>query len=175
MAADSLVHKWTAKFAGMAKFVGVALLGAALLTGCDPQKVAKLEEGVATEAQVRQEFGEPATVTPLPEGGRLFEYPRQPEGWTNYFITIGADGKMTSLRQVLNKDNFAKVKPGASGMEVRNMLGRPAIQQHYDLKNEDVLSWRFKQNGNDSKLFSVTFQHGKAVSSGVFDDPRENR
>jgi SmpA / OmlA family len=164
---------------GLAKSGRIALLGMAtaalLLGGCDPQRVEKLEEGVATEAQVRQQFGEPANVITQPDGSRQFEYPRQPEGWTNYLITIGPDGKMSSLRQLLNEDNFAKVQPGMSGMQVRAMLGRPAIQQHYDLKNEDVLSWRFKQGGNDSKLFSVTFQQGKAVSSGVFDDPREVR
>ena len=82
---------------------------------------------------------------------------------------------MSSLRQLLNEENFAKVQPGLSGMQVRAMLGRPAMQQRFDLKNEDVLSWRFKQNGQEPKLFSVTFVNGKATGTGVFDDPRENK
>lgn len=156
------------------KYGGMVLIVVALLSACDSKRIDKLEEGVSTEAQVRQQFGEPANIISQPDGSRQFEYPRQPEGWTNYLITIGPDGKMSSLRQLLNEDNFAKVQPGLSGMEVRAMLGRPASQQHFDLKNEDVLSWRFKQNAQDSRLFSVTFAHGKVISSGVFEDPRES-
>ena len=87
----------------------LALLGCVLLlAACDPARVAKLEEGVSTEAQVRQQFGEPVTVTVLPDGQRVLDYPRQPEGWTNYRITIGADGKMTALRQLLHADNLPR-------------------------------------------------------------------
>ena len=105
---------------------GVCLLLLAALAGCDPARVEKLEEGVATEAQVRQQFGDPVTVTVLPDGQRVLDYPRQPEGWTNYRIVIGADGRMSSLRQLLNADNFARVQAGQTQDEVRERLGRPA-------------------------------------------------
>jgi outer membrane protein assembly factor BamE (lipoprotein component of BamABCDE complex) len=142
------------------------------LAACDPQRVEKLEEGVATEAQVRQQFGEPAQIVAEPDGSRLFEYPRQPEGWTNYAIRIGPDGRMSSLRQLLNEDNFARATPGLSGMQARVLLGRPAEIKHYDLRNEVVMSWRFKQRGQDSKLFTATFEGGKLVSTAIVDDPR---
>jgi len=67
-----------------------ALLG---LVGCDPQRIAELEEGVATEADVRTKFGEPEKIwsaadlagNPFPgaaaqPGARTFEYNRQPQG-----------------------------------------------------------------------------------------------
>ena len=94
----------------------------AALAACDQQRIAKLEEGVATEADVRREFGEPKAVFNEADGSRTFEYPRQPEGQTNYFITIGADGKMSALRQVLKPSEFAKVKPGMDKTEVRKLL-----------------------------------------------------
>ena len=106
------------------------------LAGCDPARVAKLEEGVSTEAQVRQEFGEPITVTVLPDGSKVLDYPRQPEGWTNYRIAIGADGKMSALRQLLHADNFAKVKPGLDDNAVRELLGKPARVQPWQLQGE---------------------------------------
>ena len=144
------------------------------LTACDPQRIEKLEEGVATEADVRKQFGDPVTVTVEADGSRTMDYPRQPEGWTNYVIKIGPDGKMSSLRQLLNPDNFAKVKPGLSQQEVRNMLGRPAKTMPFALKQEEVWDWRFKQHGQESKMFSVTFDAaGKVVSAAVADDPRE--
>ena len=38
------------------------LVGVTGLMGCDPQRIAELEEGVATEADVRARFGEPEKV-----------------------------------------------------------------------------------------------------------------
>ncbi len=148
-----------------------ALMG--VLTACDPQRVAKLEEGVSTEVEVRGQFGEPATVLTAADGSRVFEYPRQPEGWTNYLITIGADGKMSSLRQLLAPDNFARVLPGLDRTQVRQLLGRPAKTQRFDLKDEEVWDWRFK-DGQSSKMFSVTFgADGRVLRSAIGDDPRE--
>lgn len=159
---------WT-KFLTLVTIVG-ALAG---LAGCD--RVDKLEEGVSTELEVRKQFGEPATIIVEPDGTRTMEYPRQPEGWTNYLIKIGPDGKMSSLRQLLNEDNFAKVKPGMTQLQVRAILGRSAKTWHFDLKNEDVLDWRFKQ-GNESKVFSVTFgADGKATTMAIGPDPRETQ
>ena len=129
---------------------------------------------MATEVDVRKQFGDPVTVTIEADGTRTLDYPRQPEGWTNYVIRIGADGKMSSLRQLLNSDNFARVKPGQTQQEVRNILGRPAKTVPYALKQEEVWDWRCKPTGQESKLFSVTFDSsGKVVSTGLADDPRE--
>jgi outer membrane protein assembly factor BamE (lipoprotein component of BamABCDE complex) len=149
-----------------------ALLAMALLAGCDAERIAKLEEGVATEADVRKQFGEPVTIVTAADGTRTFEYPRQPEGWTNYFITIGPDGKMSSLRQVLRDGNFAKVQPGMDKMELRNLLGRPAKTITYQNKQEEVWDWRY-MDGQTSKFFSVTMDMGgKVVSTARLDDPR---
>ena len=151
----------------------ISLLAALCLSACD--RTSRLEEGVSTEFEVRKEFGEPVTVTVLPDGSRIMEYPRQPEGWTNYLITIGTDGRMSALRQLLNADNFERVKPGLSQTEVRNLLGRPAKMVPYALKNEEVWDWRFKPQ-NESKLFSVTFGPDKRVTAtNVMDDPRDSQ
>ena len=157
-----------------ARWGGVLWAAAVLLAGCDEKRVEKLEEGVSTEVQVRQQFGEPVTITTAADGSRSFEYPRQPEGWTNYLITIGPDGKMSSLRQLLTEDNFARVTPGLTQLQVRALLGRPAKTWHFDLKNEDVWDWRFKYRNNDSKLFSATFAaDGKVTATATTDDIRE--
>jgi len=151
----------------------IFLLGMALLAGCDPQRVSKLEEGVSTEVEVRKQFGDPVTVTVAPDGTRILDYPRQPEGWTNYVIKIGPDGKMSSLRQLLNDDNFARVRPGMDAQQVRDTLGRPAEQKRYALKNEEVWTWRYKPV-NESRLFTVTFgADGKVTATAKVDDPRE--
>ena len=52
------------------------LLSAALLVACDAKRIEKLEEGVATEADVRQQFGDPVTITEKAYGSKLMAYPR---------------------------------------------------------------------------------------------------
>jgi outer membrane protein assembly factor BamE (lipoprotein component of BamABCDE complex) len=155
-----------------------AAAGAALalgLTGCDPQRVAKLEEGVSSEVDVRKQFGDPVTVTVAPDGTRTLDYPRQPEGWTNYVIQIGPDGKMSSLRQLLNADNFARIQPGMGQQEVRNLLGRPAKIQKWVLKSEETWDWRFKPT-QMSQIFTVTFDdQGRVLRTATADDPRETQ
>ena len=134
----------------------------------------KLEKGVSTEVEIRKQLGDPVSVTVTPHGTLKLDYPRQPEGWTDDVIQIGPGGKMSSLRQLLHADNFARVKPGLSRDDVRKLLGRPAKMVRYDLKNEEVWDWRFKEGGQLSKMFSVTFDAaGKVSTSAVADDPRE--
>lgn len=154
----------------------IALLAAAMFgAGCDEQRAAKLEEGVSTEADVRKQFGEPVDIYTHPDGSRTLDYPRQPEGRSNYFITIGADGKMSALRQLLNPAGFAKVQPGQTRDEVRQLLSRPAKVTPYALKKEEVWDWYWR-DGQANKIFSVTFDEGgRVVASAAADDPRETQ
>jgi outer membrane protein assembly factor BamE (lipoprotein component of BamABCDE complex) len=153
----------------------ITLLAATgLLAACDQERVAKLEEGVATETDVRKQFGEPAQIVEHADGSKLLEYPRQPEGWTNYAIEIGADGKMSSLRQLLTPANFAKVEPGMQQMAVRKLLGIPAKKITYPPKpDEEVWTWHFQQ-GQDKKDFDVVFnKQGQVQSTAISDDQRQ--
>jgi outer membrane protein assembly factor BamE (lipoprotein component of BamABCDE complex) len=159
----------------MGRWMGWAALVFALLAGCDARRIAELEEGVATEADVRERFGEPAAVYAESGGARTFEYPRQPEGQRNYMITIDPDGKMSALRQVLQPATFAKVTPGMDHAAVRRLLGRPAQVQAYPLRQQEVWDWRYLEGGQ-AQQFSVTFDSaGRVVTSGSTIDPRENQ
>ena len=91
----------------------IAMLAGLLLAACDPQAINELEEGVSTEADVRQRFGAPEAVWDGPDGAQIYEYNRQPAGHVNYMITVGADGKMSALRQVLTPQNFARIQPSS--------------------------------------------------------------
>lgn len=161
----------------MRHVAAMLLLAAALITaGCDQKKVEQLEEGVSTEADVRAQFGEPAAVHDDGEhGAKTLEYPRQPEGQSTYMISIGADGLMSSLRQVLKPAEFAKVTPGLDKSQVRRLLGRPAATQRFELKNEEQWDWRWL-DGQSPKLFSVVFDpDGRVVTTSIVDDPRRSQ
>jgi hypothetical protein len=139
------------------------------LAGCDAQRIAKLEEGVATEADVRRQFGEPERVREEADGSRTLEYPRQPAGRQNYLITIGSDGRMSALRQVLSARYFALVQPGMTQPQVRDLLGRPAKRTPYRLSQTEVWDWQYL-DGQQEKLFSVTFDaDGRVQSTGSMD------
>lgn len=169
-------------------FKGVATMGLLSLfigmTGCDQQRITELEEGVATEADVRARFGEPektwnaadmanvpatggAAAAMAAPGARTLEYNRQPEGMVNYMITIGADGKMSALRQVLNPQNFAAVLPGMSMEQVRKLLGKPLKTTRFALKNETHYDWRFLNPPNTAMIFGVVFDADLRVISSA--------
>jgi hypothetical protein len=147
-------------------------MAATMLAACDAQKIMNLEEGVSTEADVKKQFGEPIAVFPNADGSRTFEYTRQPSGQQNYFITIGKDGKMASLRQVLKAAEFAKIAVGMDKDQVRRAIGRPAKSQKFDLKpDEEHWDWRWL-DGQQSKIFTATFNpDGKVTKTAVIDDP----
>ena len=133
------------------------LLAIAALAGCDPQRINELEEGVSTEADVRAKFGPPENIWDGPGGERVFEYNRQPSGHQNYMISIGPDGRMSALRQVLNPNSFAQVQPGMMMEDVRKLLGKPMRQTPYPLKSEVAWDWRYMEPPNTSMVFTVWF------------------
>lgn len=152
----------------------VALLAGLLLAACDPQAISELEEGVSTEADVRQRFGAPEAVWDGPDGAQIYEYNRQPAGHVNYMITIGTDGKMAALRQVLTPQNFARIEPGMPMEEVRRLLGKPMKITTYELKRQTHYDWRYQDgpNTSDSKIFTTVFNSDlRVVSTGSVSDP----
>ena len=132
---------------------------ATLLAACDAKNISELEEGVSTEADVRERFGAPEAVWDGEDGAQIYEYNRQPAGHVNYMITIGPDRRMAALRQVLTERNFARVVPGMAMEEVRRMLGKPMKVTTYDLKRETHYDWRYMDGNNqsDSKVFTALF------------------
>jgi hypothetical protein len=137
----------------------------AVLAGCDNQAIRELEEGVATEADVRARFGQPENVWDVPAapGSRVFEYNRQPQGQKNYMITIGPDGKMSALRQVLTPQNFAKVQAGMPMETLRKLLGKPAKVMPFALKRETEWEWRWVQPPNSPMVFTAVLDDDQRV------------
>ncbi len=143
----------------------LVLLGA--LAGCDLQRLSELQVGTSTEADVRQRFGEPERVWDEPGGARTFEYNRQPAGSVNYMITIGPDGRLAALRQVLAPAEFAQIVPGMTVDEVRRRLGKPMKVMTYALKNETEWDWRWNDGGTQPMIFTAVFgSDGRVLRSG---------
>ena len=157
------------------RFLLAVGMGAMLvLAGCDNDRVAGTEEDVTTESEVLARWGKPANIWDGPDGARAFEYNRQPQGTTNYMITIGQDGKVTALRQVLTRENFARVQPGMPMEDVRKLLGQPARVTPYPLQHQTVYTWRFREGHGAASLFTATFDADLAVvSTAIGEDPQD--
>jgi len=144
-----------------------AVFGLLTLAGCDAQRVRELEEDVSTEVDVRDRFGAPENIWQEADGARTFEYNRQPAGHQNYMITIGPDGRMRSLRQVVAPHVFEQVRAGMTQQDVRRMLGKPAKRTTYDLKRETDWDWRYVEPPTTEMLFTVTFDpDGRVLRTG---------
>ncbi|WP_311222412.1 MULTISPECIES: outer membrane protein assembly factor BamE [unclassified Acidovorax] len=147
--------------------VAAAALALSLLGGCDLQSISELQVGASTEADVRARFGEPERVWDEPGGARTFEYNRQPAGAVNYMITIGPEGRMTALRQVLTPAEFAQITPGMTVDEVRRRLGKPMKVMSYTLKGETAWDWRWNDGGTQPMIFTATFgSNGQVLRTG---------
>ena len=165
------------RLSSLKKVVFMGLLASVMgLLGCDQQRIVELEEGVSTEADVRAKFGEPEKVWDGANGVRIFEYNRQPAGHRNYMISIGLDGKMAALRQVLTPQNFAKVQPGMMMEEVRKMLGKPAKVVLYELKKETYYNWRYlADQANTPMVFSAVMDSNlRVLRTETGPDPEGN-
>ena len=145
-------------------YLAAAVVAALALVACDQQRINELEEGLSTEAEVRERFGVPDYIWDEGGGARTLEYNRQPAGQRNYMITIGPDGKMSALRQVLTPQNFALITPGMDLGEVRRRLGRPAKVTPYALSGETHHDWRFLEPPSERKLFTVISTDGRTVA-----------
>lgn len=115
---------------------------AALLPGCDYLSVHDLKPGVATAAEVRARLGEPAEEYRGEDGSVTWEFNRQPNGTECYMVTIGPDGILRQIDQVLTETNLARVTAGMDRIEVRRKLGRPGSAVTYGRMNEEVWDWR---------------------------------
>lgn len=156
-----------------AAVVALALLLSAVLAGCAGLGSNAPLSAASTEAQVRASWGEPGRVwlpqPGLPAGNKVLEYSRQPSGHTAFMVEIGADGKVAGVRQVLNRENFARVVVGMTPDQVLRLLGQPMKITHYRLKDLTYYDWRYLDGPTreNSAVFSAVFDASMRVVSTI--------
>lgn len=139
------------------------MLGALLsLLGCD--RTGELRPGVSSAAEVQEKMGKPAME--WQEGAdKVWEYPFTPEGTRNYMLTIGPDGVLKTMEQVLTPENMARVKPGMSRDDVRRLLGKPASSVVFQSKGEEVWDWKLPSMPSTEARFNVHFDLSGRVAA----------
>jgi outer membrane protein assembly factor BamE (lipoprotein component of BamABCDE complex) len=109
-------------------------------------------------ADVTARLGKPDAVYPDPDGGQVLEYRGQPMGQFQHMARIGADGRLVSYDQVLTSENFAKIQPARwTRDDVLRNFGRPAEVSRDRVNNDEVWSYRYKQEGVWNSYMNVYF------------------
>lgn len=159
------------------RMIGAALLAVLLAVACDQQGrpiehpgLDRLKPGISGELDVRGVFGVPEMIVEERDGTRTFQYPQGPQGPRTFFATLGADGRLVRVWNVLVPETFARVTPGMSRDDVRLLLGRPGSEQSYPLKRQTAWEWKYIGEMHRDHVFYVMFDEaGKVVSTGSED------
>ena len=123
-----------------------------------------LTPGLTTEAQIREQMGQPETERTREDGAKRLEYPRGPQGTATYMVDIDSHGKLVAVTQVLTAENFARVRIGMTEDEVRQLLGKPGEVAVHRLRPETVWSWKWHEGGvTDEAFFNVHFDASGVV------------
>jgi hypothetical protein len=139
-------------------FFAASLFAALTLAGCDraiKEMTTKLTPGQSTGYDVRDVYGTPAMEYKEADGALVWEYPRGPGLPETLMITIAADNKLKSIVNVLTEPYFGQVKPGMSRAEIRRLLGKPNESMVFDLKKEEVWTWRYPEAGGVTMMFNA--------------------
>lgn len=136
---------------------------AVLLAGCAGHGAGTLRPGIDTEADVRTVMGAPAGEYPHADGSRNLAYPHGPLGTQTFMADVGADGKLSRVRAVLNDDTFHQVVPGMSREEVLRLIGPPGEVMEFARLGQVSWDYRFVDTWGYLAIFSVNFDRHWAV------------
>lgn len=148
------------------RWLGAAVTAcvAAVLPACDGINLQKLQPGVSTAAEVRALMGEPAAEYRNADGSLVWEYNRQPNGIECHMLSIGADGVLQKIEQVLNEATFARVRAGMTKDEILRLLGRPGSSMVFARMDEEVWDWRVGSSfPSEAAHFHVHFDTGSGL------------
>lgn len=94
------------------------------------------------------------------DGSLQLAYPRGPSGNHTYMVRIGPDGKLQSIRNVLEPDSFARIRQGMTKDQVLRILGpsEPSRTVYFKARDELVWDWLYQISlGGDAAHFLVLF------------------
>jgi hypothetical protein len=134
-------------------FVCAAAL--ALLACAQPYQ--QVEAG-ADQSALTARFGPPRETYDLPGGGKRLMWPTQPMGTTTTAADIDASGKVLSVRQVLQENEFYRAEVGKwTHDDVLVNFGRPFETSYFSRMKREVWSYRYVENNINYLIFNFYF------------------
>lgn len=121
-----------------------------LLAACAAYDGRGLVAGRSTQVEVEALMGPVAERRPLADGGSVLYFTRAPQGRHSYAATLGADGILRSLEQILTLENINALMAGSTNRnEVRERFGPPGTASRLPRQERDV--WEYKWLHYDDK------------------------
>jgi hypothetical protein len=112
----------------------------------------------ADEAAVVARLGTPKETYDLPNGGTRLMWPTQPMGATTTAVDLDASGKVVSVRQVLQDNEFYRAEVGKwTRNDVLINFGRPFETSYFSRMKREVWSYRYLENNINYMIFSFYF------------------
>jgi hypothetical protein len=103
-------------------------------------------------------LGPPRETYDLPDGGKRLMWPTQPMGQTTTAADIDASGKIVSVRQVLQVNEFYRAQVDKwTRDDVLINFGRPVETAYFPLMKQSVWSYRYVENNIDHLMFNFYF------------------
>ena len=141
---------------GHLRRAALASLGALLLAGC-MQPWQQFQQG-EDQSTIVAKLGAPREVYDQPNGGKRLMWPTQPMGETTTAADIDGSGKIVSVRQVLQPNEFYKADIGKwTKSDVLVNFGRPEETSYYPLMKREVWTYRYLEANVWYMMYSFYF------------------
>ncbi|SDH77418.1 hypothetical protein [Paraburkholderia phenazinium] len=146
----------SARRRGHLRRAALASFTALLLAGC-VQPWQQFQQG-ADESTIVAKLGAPREVYDLPNGGKRLMWPTQPMGETTTAADIDGSGKIVSVRQVLQPNEFYKAEIGKwTKSDVLVNFGRPEETSYFPLMKREVWTYRYLEDNVWYMMYSFYF------------------
>lgn len=145
----------------------LVLAGSALASAC--ANLTSIAPGTPA-ASVEASSGKPYRVWPETGGGSSWEYPLGPQGRYTYMVRLGADGRVTTVDQVLGWDTFKRVGVGMPAQDVEHLLGRPYSKVMFPLTGQTAWAWRFVETVWPRCFYAYVGSDGRVAGTGARDE-----
>jgi hypothetical protein len=133
----------------------IAPVLASLVASCASYDGHSLVPGQSSAAQVEALMGRPAEKITNKAGETVWFYPHAPVGRDTFAVRMRPDGSLIAVEQRLTKENAARVVPGMTVKEVRELFGPPSQIWQGSLMQRDV--WDYPMLV-DNRLFDFYVQ-----------------
>ncbi len=134
-----------------------------LLAGFTAVDAATVAVG-ADEPAVVKAMGQPKARHSLPAGATRLVYPRGPAGQGTTMVDLGADGRVTSVRQVLGEKQFAALPIGMAEEELLREIGPPSERQ----QARGTTTWSYRYPTSLCRWYQITIGADHRMQGGSY-------
>jgi hypothetical protein len=151
----------------------IVLIVCLALGACASYSGSGLKPGESRLEDVQGLMGPPALRWQDADGSVQLAYPRGPLGYHTFMVKLGPDGRLQTIANVLDPENFARIHAGLGKEQVLRVLGPPddSLTVLFKSRDELVWDWRFCSDFGVLMRFQVSFDATSGAVRSTFSQP----